>query len=175
MRSVSPSLLPALADSSFVFDGSPLWTAERGIDIAHLAGGEKQVVIALDELERAMSPAPAQWLGMRLSVLWTLFNPTREADPRALSLWMTETTHLLSDIPHDILAHSIDAAIKSSRHGFMPSVGEIRGQADPLVEARRNHIERLRKMVAALNDPVATADRIVRRKERDKRAEMDEI
>lgn len=76
-----------------------------------------------------------------------------------LALWMAETMRLLSDLPHDIVAHAIDQAVKTSKHGHMPSVGEIRQIADPLASEREQNIARLAKMEAALADPVATAER----------------
>ena len=163
MRSASPSLRQALADSPFVFDGGPAWRPENALDAAARSGVEDQVSIARRELEQAMEPAPAQWFGKRLPVLWTLFMAARQADPRALTVWMAETAHLLGDVPHDIIAHSIDEAIKTSRHGFIPSVGEIRAIADPMVAERKLQIERLARMVAALEDPEATAAREARR------------
>jgi hypothetical protein len=68
-------------------------------------------------------------------------------------------TRLLHDLPHDVLAHSIDEAIKTSKHGFLPSVGEIRAIAQPIVAEREIQIERLIKMEAALADPEASATR----------------
>ena len=163
MRSASQSLHQALADSSYVFDGGPAWQAERALDLAARAGAEDQVAVDLRDLQAALAPAPARWFGKRLPVLWTLFMAAREADPRALTVWMGETAHLLGDLPHDIVAHSIDEAIRKSRHGFIPSVGEIRAIADPLVAERDQHIRRLAEMEAALADPVAAARRQDRR------------
>ena len=165
MRSVSPSLHRALEDSSYVFDGSAPWKVERALDLAASNGDEGQVALARRSLECALAPAPPQWFGQRLPILWTLFMAARGADPRALTVWMAETAHLLSDLPHDIVAHSIDRAIKTSQHGFIPSVGEIRTIADPLVVERERHIERLNRMEIALADPEATAQRDRRRRE----------
>jgi hypothetical protein len=165
MRSVSPSLRLALEDSDFVFDGSAPWKPESAIDLAAQKGGEGQIAVALRGLEEAMVPATPQWFGQRLPVLWTMFMAARGADARALTIWMAETAHLLSDLPHDIVAHSIDCAIKNASHGFIPSVGEIRTVADPLVSERTRQIERLRRMATALADPKATAQRERRRRE----------
>lgn len=164
MRSASPSLLPALEDSPFHAAGTHAWETERALDLAARRGAEATIAIARRDLEAAMNPAPSQWFGKRLPVLWTLFMASREADHRALTIWMTETAHLLSDLPHDIVAFAIDQAIRSSRHGFIPSVGEIRRIADPLVAERECHIQRLGKMQAALADPEASAERAERRR-----------
>jgi hypothetical protein len=164
MPSVSPSLRQALTDSSFVFDARPKWVAEYGLSLAHQLGVESEIAPTLRHLQTAASPAPNRWFAKRLPVLWTMFMAARNADPRALTIWMAETARLLSDLPHDIAAHSIDEAIKVSRHGFLPSVGEIRGIADPLRVERDLQIERLREMVAALEDPGATARRAEQRR-----------
>jgi hypothetical protein len=141
------------------------WDPEWALDLAARNGDEDYVGVARRDLEASMQPASPQWYGERLPVLWTLFMATREADPRALTVWMAETAHLLSDLPHDIVAHSIDRAIQTARHGFMPSVGEIRQIAEPLMTERKEHIDRLTKMEAALTDPLATATRERRRRE----------
>lgn len=164
MRLVTPSLHPALEDSKFVFDGGPAWNPERALDLAARAGTEHHVATTRRDLETAMTPAPPTWYGKRLPVFWTLFMASREADPRALTVWMAETAHLLGDLPHDIVAHSIDRAIQTARHGFMPSIGEIRQIADPLVASRVEQIQRLIEMEAALEDPDASAARSDRRK-----------
>jgi hypothetical protein len=153
-----------LEDREFVFDGGPLWTAERALDAAERQGVEQFVPDARRVLQAAMSPPTPVWLNDRLTVLWTMFMVARNADGRALAVWMAETGSLLSDLPHDIVAEAIDQAIRKSRHGFVPSVGEIRQYADPLVDERNRHIERLLEMEAALADPVATAARDERRR-----------
>lgn len=167
MRSVSPSLRQALEDNPFVTDGGAAWQVEQALNTACRLGADGQLAIALRDLTAAMEPAPQKWFGKRLPVLWTLFMAAREADARALTIWMAETAYLLGDLPHDIVAHSIDEAIRTCRHGFIPSVGEIRRIADPLTAERQQHIGRLAKMAAALADPAASADRKQRREERD--------
>lgn len=163
MRSAPPSLLPALADSTFVYDGGRAWNPERALDLAARHDAEHLVPQVRAELEEALAPVPKQWFGRRLPVLWTLFMAAREADARALTIWMSETAHLLGDLPHDIVAHAIDEAIRTSRHGFIPSVGEIRAIADPILVERNLHIQRLRAMEAALADLRASAARQERR------------
>jgi len=118
MRSASPSLRQALADSPFVFDGGPAWRAENALDAAARSGVEDQVSIAHRELNQAMEPAPAQWFGKRLPVLWTLFMAARQADPRALTVWMAETAHLLGDVP---TTSSRTRSMKPSRLADMAS------------------------------------------------------
>ncbi|WP_146049637.1 hypothetical protein [Novosphingobium sp. HII-3] len=110
-------------------------------------------------------PARRSWLAQRLASFFVLFNPTREVDDRAFTVWNDEMTRLLIDLPHDLLAFSIDQAIRSASHGFMPSVGEIRRAAEPLLAERTQQIERLQRMEAALSDPVATAERARRRQD----------
>lgn len=169
MRSASPSLRPALDDNPFLFDGGPAWRTERALDAARLSGSLDQIPAARLALTEAMAPPPPAWFGKRLPVLWTLFMTARQADPRALTVWMAETAYLLGDLPHDIVAFAIDEAIKASGHGFMPSVGEIRRVADPLVAARRQDVERLEMMETALGDPVASETRAQRWREHDAR------
>lgn len=163
MLSVRPELSSAVADREFVFDGGPVWAAERALDIAARNGVEQLVPAERLGLQAAMRPPSQDWLVDRLSILWTQFMVARQADPRALAVWMAETGSLLGDLPHDIVAHAIDQAVRKSRHGFIPSVGEIRQFADPLVEERERQIERLTAMETAMADPVATAARMERR------------
>ncbi|UZW54949.1 hypothetical protein NUH86_15960 [Sphingobium sp. JS3065] len=159
-----------MTDSEFVFDGGPKWRPERALDHADKLGVEGEITAALEALHRANSPAPSRWFGQRLPVLWTMFMAARSADPRALTIWMAETARLLADLPHDILAASLDEAIKHSCHGFLPSVGEIRSFAKPMLIERAKYIERLSAMKAALEDPAASAERETRRQEMAMRA-----
>lgn len=163
MLSLRPELSSAVADREFVFDGGPAWSAEWALDVAARRGVEQFVAGERLALQAAMRPPSPDWLVDRLTVMWTTFMVARQADPRALAIWMAETGSLLGDLPHDIVAHAIDQAIRKSRHGFIPSVGEIRQFADPLVAEREVHIERLAAMEAALDDPVAAAAREQRR------------
>lgn len=162
--SLRPELSSAVADREFVFDGSPIWTAERALDLAARNGVEQFVAAERLGLQAAMRPPSPDWLVDRLTILWTMFMVARQADPRALAVWMAETGSLLGDLPHDIVAHAIDQAIRKSRHGFIPSVGEIRQFADPLAVEREQQIYRLTEMETALADPVATAEREERRR-----------
>lgn len=99
---------------------------------------------ALDQLREATQPVPRAWLGNRLSVLWTMFMASRtHVDSDALAVWLAEHLRLLGDLPHDIVATAIDRAVQSARHGFIPSIGEIRGAAEPLVDERERMVNRL--------------------------------
>jgi len=155
------------APKEFVFDGGPLWRPERALDSLHRAGLEGQVPEFRANLAAAQVPARRKWLEQRLASFFVLFNPTREVDSRAFAVWNDEMARLLGDLPHDILAWSIDQAIKVSNHGFMPSVGEIRAIADPLVLSRAQQIDRLRQLADALANPDACAERDKRRRERE--------
>lgn len=157
------SLTSTLTDRSYRSPNEPAWEAEHALDAAASRGCEGEVVPAFRAMTEAMTPAPAKWFHQRLPVLWTMFMTAREVEPNAAKLWLMETTYLLSDLPHDIVAHAIDEAVRRSRHGFMPTVGEIRAFADPLFSDRRQQAERLGKMVNAIADPEATAERVARR------------
>lgn len=158
-------------DPRYVHDGSPLWSAERALDHAEASGIEPgHFTEAREAMEAASAPAPAGWFGVRLSTVWTLFMAGRETDEDKMAVWLREMAALLSDLPADIVGFAIDEAIRKSGHGFAPSVGEIRRYADPLVEERELHIDRLRRMEAALADPVATKEREDRRFNREMNA-----
>lgn len=164
MHSPKPEICSALADRSFVFDGGPAWRVEDALDHAALKGVEADVPAERKALLGACRPASPKWLADRLTVLWATYMASRAAaDPRAISVWMAETAGLLSDVPFDILAQSIDTAIRKSRHGFIPSVGEIRQFADPLIEQRDVQLFRLSAMEAALSDAGAVEARADRR------------
>ena len=163
-------MLSVLEDRCYPTGGEPAWTPEWALDFAHSKGIEDQVSDTLTDLADAMNAAPYDWLTKRLGVLWTMFMVARDVDDRALTVWMAETASLLADIPHDIAAFAIDEAVRKSPHGFIPSVGEIRRHADPLVCARREHIGRLRRMEVALGDHDATEKRQARRREREAHA-----
>lgn len=108
------------------------------------SGGEAAAVRMLDTLRRSARPVPREWLGDRLTILWSLFMASRsQADPELLTLWLSEHLRLLADLPHDIVAIAIDRAVQSARHGFIPSIGEMRANAEPLVAERARLIERL--------------------------------
>lgn len=139
------------------------WDAERALDHLDRLGIEGSIDAELGALTASLQPATRQWFGKRLSSLWTLFMAARQADPRAMTAWMVETARLLSDLPFDVVGHAIDEAIRTARHNFIPSVGEIRAIADPIVRERRTHIERLHRMSAALRDPSRAGAREERR------------
>jgi len=141
----------ALEDREFVFDGSPKWSADYAIRAAaHKGLRPADVEEVHRDLKTSLGLAPQWWIIDRLTTLATMFTLARQApDPRQLALWLSETARMLGDIPHDILAHSVDEAIRSCRHGFMPSVGEIRSHAEPLIAKRREQTERLTIMLAA--------------------------
>jgi hypothetical protein len=65
------------------------------------------------------------------------------ADDGALTIWLAEHMRLLGDLPHDIIAMAIDRGVQSARHGFLPSIGEFRAIAEPLLVDRERLIERL--------------------------------
>lgn len=112
------------------------------------AGAEAEAVRVLGALRRSALPVPREWLGDRLTILWTLFMASRsQADPELLTLWLSEHLRLLADLPHDIAALAIDRAVQSARHGFIPSIGEMRSTAEPLVAERARMIERLTLVV----------------------------
>lgn len=116
-------------------------------------GTEGSVQTTLDALTASMAPPSHEWFGRRLTVLWTQFMVGRETDPAKTAVWMTETAAHLGDLPHDIVAHAIDQAIRTSPHGFIPSVGEIRKIADPLADERRQQIDRLGRVIQVLAEP----------------------
>lgn len=141
-------LTSALADRSFVFDGSPAWTPDHARRVLTLAGGDADAVRTLDVLRRSARPVPRKWLCDRLTILWSLFMASRsQADPELLTLWLSEHLRLLSDLPHDIVALAIDRAVQSARHGFLPSIGEMRASAEPMVAERAQLIERLELVI----------------------------
>jgi hypothetical protein len=168
LQSLTGSLNLVLSDrdSDLSHDGAPAWSAERALDFANRRGiAEQDIRDARYTLIASTETAPPEWLGIRLSVLWTLFMAGRDTDEDKFAVWLGEMARLLGNISHDILGHSIDEAIRKSRHGFVPSVGEIRRFADPLVEERELHIKRLGLMETALADPIASAARAERRRQ----------
>ena len=130
------------------------WEPDTALRIADAVCAPAKLREWLLELQASQQPAPRAWLGERLTVLWNLFNTTRAADGRALTGWMMEVARLVADVPHDILALAIDQAIRSAKHNFMPSVGEIRAIADPLAATRAEQVQRLELMLesAAANE-----------------------
>jgi hypothetical protein len=165
MASLPPTLAETLTDTpkEFIFDGGPAWRPERALDAADRAGHEGLITEFRGALHAAMAQPPRKWLSQRLASFFVLFNPTRGVDGKAFGIWNDEMTRLLIDLPHDILAHAVDEATRKAPHGFMPSVGEIRRHADPLVAERVQQIERLGRMEVALADPIATTERARRR------------
>lgn len=140
-----------MADSPYITDGSPRWTAERALNVYELRGGSTgQLTSVLEDLSASAKPVPGDWLDDRLAVMWGMFMASRaSADPDAATVWLSEYVRLLEDLPHDIVSQAIDKAIRTSKHGFLPSVGEIRQYADQPAVERQRMVERLTQMVAA--------------------------
>lgn len=153
MLSLSPGLRAVLSDPY-----SRSWDAQHGLRVWSADAHDIDLPAELETIRRTTAVAPRKWFGKRLPVLWTTFMASRPADERALTVWMMEAARLLGDLPHDIVAYSIDAAIKESTHGFIPSVGEIRAIADPLARERQQQVARLEQMVGALRDPEVAAE-----------------
>jgi hypothetical protein len=150
MQYVPPELRLALADRSFVQDGSRRWSPEHALRVL---GDERVGAVrpAIEALEAALLPVERRWLGDRLTLLWTMFMASRTtSDPDAVTIWMAEYIRLLGDLPHDIAEAAIDGAVRGARHGFIPSVGEVRAIADPLLVERQEQLSRLRLVEEAL-------------------------
>ena len=152
--SLPPALSSALSDRSYVFNGSGEWTASYGLSYIRQKGLPDEVIsTALADLKAAMAPAPKQWVVDRLTVLATMFSVGRHPSAAEdMAIWLLETSRLLMDLPHDILAQAIDDAVRTRGHGFMPSVGEIRSLAEPMLEERRKQIVRLMTMEIAAGE-----------------------
>lgn len=102
-------------------------------------------------IETSSAPVPRDWLGDRLTTMWMMFMSTRrEIDASALAIWLAEYLRLLQDLPWDIVALAIDGAIQKAKHGFVPTVGEIRTIAAPLVAERQQTLQRLRDIRAVV-------------------------
>ncbi len=102
-------------------------------------------------IEASSAPVPRDWLGDRLTTMWMMFMSTRrETDPATLAIWLGEYLRLLQDLPWDIVASAIDGAIQTAKHGYLPSVGEIRTKAAPLLADRQQTLQRLRDICAVV-------------------------
>lgn len=153
-----PEILLALGDREFVNDGSPRWTVEYALRALEMKNATDQVLPTLYALQQSARPVPRGWLGDRLTILWTHFSANRTyVDGQVLTVWLAETMRLLGDLPHDVAALAIDRAVQTSRHGFMPSVGEIRTIAEPIVAERKHFIQRLEKIADAIGPGKAPA------------------
>lgn len=75
-----------------------------------------------------------------------------ERDPDRVAAWLAETGRLLLDLPGEILATSIDEAIKRSDRGFLPAVGQIRAIAEPMLATRERQARRLDALVGLIED-----------------------
>lgn len=136
-----------------IFDGSPPWSPGYGVRVLAARGiTADRAERALAELDEALAPVPINWLMDRLTLVWGVFMATRSSagDEDAVTAWLGEYLRLLSDLPHDIAALAIDRAIQTARHGFIPSIGEIRGHAEPLLIERQRMRDRLRLTLEAM-------------------------
>lgn len=148
MPCVSPELTSAMADRAFVFDSSPDWFPEYAVAVLEAKGVTASLSRELATIEASAAPVPKGWLVDRLTALWTMFMASRnQSNPGAVTIWLAEYVRLLDDLPWDIVAVAIDDAVRTSRHGFLPAVGEIRAIADPLAQDRQRLLERLRATV----------------------------
>lgn len=137
-------------DPTLIFDGSPPWSRDWGLRVLEAKGVDcARAERALAEIEAGLRPVPIEWLADRLTLLWGVFMATRNAaaDDDAVTAWLGEYVRLLADLPHDVVALAIDRAVQSARHGFIPSIGEIRTLAEPVVAERTRQAERLALLV----------------------------
>lgn len=142
----------ALADSSFALRE---WQAEYAIRVFDREGVDARSLRT--QLTDRMRPVGQGWLARRLEALW---NSNPHAAALKASDWLKETGRLLADVPFDILQDAIDVAVKGAKGGFMPTVGEIRAIADPVLNERRTQIRRLNAMLAANGPPPELAAEI---------------
>lgn len=145
-----PSLPPLIAST---LDDSPYrvspWNAADALFSITGESERQEVVQAAEQMQAALQPCSRDWLKKRLSAMALAFG--HERDPERVTAWLAETGRLLWDLPGDILAFSIDEAIKRSERGFMPAVGQIRAIADPRMAHRRQQASRLTSMSAVIN------------------------
>ncbi|HEX2594790.1 MAG TPA: hypothetical protein VHL34_25020 [Rhizomicrobium sp.] len=139
--------------------GGPPWRADIALGVVSRLGCSETLPALLETVQRSLAPASRKWLADRLSVMNAQFAVNRStADADTVTVWMSETIRLLGDVPHDILAASIDQAIRAGRSGFMPTVGEILAVADPVVNERQRQAERLEAMVKKMFDQQALGE-----------------
>ena len=144
--SLPPTIASTLADNRF---RSTPWNAADAMFSIVSSEERRQVVEGARVYRSSLAPCPRDWLKKRLSSMAMAHG--HEKDPDRAAAWLQETGRLLWDLPHDILAHSIDEAIKRSERGFMPAVGQIRAIADPLVATRREETYRLEAMAQVID------------------------
>lgn len=145
----------ALGDRPIGASGMPGWKAETALMVALSEGLADSLELFAEDFERALAPVSPQWLADRLSDLQMAFGHI--TDPHKMTAWLHETGRLLEDLPQDLLSAAIDEAVKRQERGFVPSVGEIRKIADPLVAERRQIAERLRHVIVLRDRPKAAA------------------
>ncbi len=127
-----------------MFDGSAAWTPGHALAVLEAKDSAGMLDATLGAIQASSTPVPREWLVDRLTAMWTMFMASRrDASPGSVTIWLAEYVRLLDDLPWDVVAIAIDGAIRAARHGFLPSVGEIRAISDPLVEERRCLLERL--------------------------------
>ncbi|KQM47969.1 hypothetical protein ASE69_11230 [Sphingomonas sp. Leaf208] len=143
--SLPPSIASTLADNRF---RSTPWNAADAMFSIVSTDERRQVADGARAYRASLAPCPRDWLKKRLSSMALAHG--HEKDPDRVTAWLQETGRLLLDLPHDILAYSIDEAIKRSERGFMPAVGQTRAIADPLVATRREEAYRLEAMVQVM-------------------------
>lgn len=154
--SLPPSIASTLEDSRYRLEP---WNARDAL-FGIVGDTERQEVIAAaGAMRAALQPCNRDWLKKRLSAMALAFG--HERDPDRAAAWLAETGRLLIDLPQDILAFSIDEAIKRSDRGFMPAVGQVRAIADPMAAERRLRSARLDAM-AGLIAGQARASNVVR-------------
>ncbi|WP_460986392.1 hypothetical protein [Sphingobium sp. TomTYG75] len=126
------------------------WTTATGL--SRLSDDDKLRIPTLaDRAQETLTPVNHGWLEKRLSTMYLAM--AHDRDPDKATAWLHEFIRLLADLPQDIVAHSVDEAVKKSERGFLPSIGAIRAIADPMVEERQQKVRRLRMMADAILAP----------------------
>lgn len=99
----------------------------------------------LSLIERGMAPASMDEIQRGLAEMALVLGHKAGDGEEVWAARYAVYARLLEDIPRDILRHAMDAHMRNSV--FFPKVSELRDRAEPMLGARRKHIQRLRGLL----------------------------
>ena len=115
----------------------------EGYDLALIPELARLALLALQPVEHGALVDRLTMLGMSMA---------NGKDSDQVRAWLHETARLLSDLPQGILSDAIDECVKEPGRVFVPSVGEIREKAAPILAREEYAAARLQQLARLIEE-----------------------